>query len=111
MQAAGRWRCEVAADGDDGNGGLMRVRGSVVGLGQDPGYKSTSMMAAQTALCVAEQSRAEAQEMGAAARDSATLSEDWGRRGGGDHTDQDSANDASWGIDGGRVGKIPIQIQ
>ena len=29
------------------------------GLGQDPGYKSTSMMAAQTALCVAEQSRAE----------------------------------------------------
>ena len=26
MQAAGRWRCEVAADGDDGNGGSMRVR-------------------------------------------------------------------------------------
>lgn len=31
-------------------------------------------MAAQTALCVAEQSRAEAEDMGAAARDSATLS-------------------------------------
>ena len=44
MQAAGRWRCEVAADGEGGNGGSMRVRGSVVGIGQDPGYKSTSMM-------------------------------------------------------------------
>ena len=61
----------------------MRVRGSVVGLGQDPGYKSTSMMAAQTALCVAEQSRAEAQEMGAAARDSATLSGGARLKGGG----------------------------
>ena len=53
MQAAGRWRCEVAADGEGGNGGSMRVRGSVVGVGQDPGYKSTSMMAAQTTLTLA----------------------------------------------------------
>ncbi|KAJ8603910.1 hypothetical protein CTAYLR_009710 [Chrysophaeum taylorii] len=45
---SGKWRAEVVARG---TGGAV-VRGEAVALHQDPGYKSTSIMAAETALAV-----------------------------------------------------------
>lgn len=45
---AGKWRFRVAAKG---SGGAV-VKGEAVALDQDPGYLSTSRMAAETALCV-----------------------------------------------------------
>ena len=50
------WRFTVAAVGDHG----AVATGSVVATGQDPGCTSTSMMAAQTALCLLDIAAAEA---------------------------------------------------
>jgi short subunit dehydrogenase-like uncharacterized protein len=55
MQERGCWRASVSATGDGG----AKVVGEAVAVGQDPGYASTAMMAAQTALCLLEVSEAE----------------------------------------------------
>ena len=55
MQNHGKWRAEVVAEGSAGG----RAWGEALALRQDPGYKSTAMMVAQTALSVLDVSRTE----------------------------------------------------
>ena len=49
-QLSGRWRATVTAEGSAGG----RASGEAVAVAQDPGYRSTAMMASQVALSVLE---------------------------------------------------------